>query len=205
MRNGQLIVFEGADTVGKTSLSSEAVNFLRTNGVDCESFSFPGKDKNTLGGLVYEVHHSPEHFGLEGLLPASLQTLHIAAHIDAIEKRILPAIRGGKWIVLDRFWWSTWVYGLNAGVEPRYLELMIELEKLHWAEVVPSVLFLVKRPAPNGLQRAESTLEKLNKLYDYLAAQECDRYPVQIIHNGNLAESIGRVTSAIKGLHTIQS
>jgi len=198
---GHLIVFEGADSAGKTSLSSEAINFLRSNGFDCEGFSFPGKEKNTLGGLVYEIHHFPENFGLSELLPASLQALHIAAHMDTIEKWILPALRVGKSIVLDRFWWSTWVYGMHAHVGANSLELMINLEKLHWADVVPSVVFLVKRPILTGSADYDGEVESLNRLYDELAFQERKHYPVQVVTNKDLAHSIYEVTTAIKHLH----
>ena len=90
-----------------------------------------------MGRLVYDLHHDADDLGLGEINPTSLQILHIAAHVDAIEERILPALRTGAWVVLDRFWWSTWVYGLAFGVPENSLETMIELELLHWGEVKP--------------------------------------------------------------------
>ena len=69
---------------------------------------------------------------------------------------MLPALHEGTWVVLDRFWWSTWVYGAAYGVPEYSLETMIELERLHWGQLKPHVLFLVEResgvPDVDGLQ-----------------------------------------------------
>ena len=92
---GRLVVFEGPDGVGKTTLAEALVGELTCRGTRCEYFSFPGKDPGTLGRLVYEVHHDPKKFGIRDINPTSKQVLHIAAHVDAIERRILPALEEG--------------------------------------------------------------------------------------------------------------
>ena len=142
---GMLIVFEGPDGVGKSTLAGKLTDRLRETGVPCEHVAFPGKRPGSLGRLVYELHHDAPKFCLDEFSPTSLQMLHIAAHVDAIEGEILPALRAGTWVVLDRFWWSTWVYGAALGVPKRSLEAMIELEQLHWGQFRPDVLFVVKR------------------------------------------------------------
>src|SRR6266487_3071410 len=124
---GRLYIFEGPDGVGKTSLSRAFSELLNANGLECDYFSFPGQEPGTLGKHVYDLHHHPVKCGIESIEPASLQLLHIAAHIDAIESRIIPALKKGRYVVLDRFWWSTWVYGLLNAVDKRYLQAMIEL------------------------------------------------------------------------------
>ena len=83
--------------------------------------------------------------GERSVHPVSLQLLHIAAHVDAIENRILPTLRKGIDIVLDRYWWSTWVYGVISGGNVVSLKAMIELEQLHWGGVLPTIVFLVVR------------------------------------------------------------
>jgi hypothetical protein len=87
-------------------------------------------------------------FGIKSLHPASLQTLHIAAHIDAIERRIRPKLDKGIWIILDRFWWSTWAYGTVAGVPRQSLEAMVALELAHWGSIQPDAIILVRRQNP---------------------------------------------------------
>ena len=142
---GRLIVFEGPDRVGKSTLVEQLTSRLRKEGVTCEHSAFPGNQPGTLGHYVYDLHHKDSKLILDDVDPTSLQVLHIAAHIDAIEGRILPALRAGTWIVLDRFWWSTWVYGAAKNVPERSLKAMISLEKLHWGQTKPDVLFLVER------------------------------------------------------------
>ena len=54
---GRLIVFEGADKVGKTTLIEEFTSRLRESGVSSDHLAFPGKQPGTLGRLVYDLHH----------------------------------------------------------------------------------------------------------------------------------------------------
>ena len=166
---GRLIVFEGHGGVGKSTLAERLTNRLRETGITCKLFAFPGRDPGSLGRLVYDLHHDPRGLGLGEVNPTSLQVLHIAAHVDAIEREVLPALRAGIWVVIDRFWWSTWVYGAAFGVPEHSLEAMIELEQLHWGKFKPYVLFLVERESlvpddGNGLQeryRKLATREQL--------------------------------------------
>ena len=140
---GKLFVFEGPDGAGKSTLIENFFGKLINDGVSCVKLAFPGNTEGTLGKDVYDLHHkaSPR------IHPTSLQILHIAAHIEVIERTILPALKQGKCVVLDRYWWSTWVYGMVDGANPLSIERMIEVEKLHWQGVRPTAVFLVQRDA----------------------------------------------------------
>lgn len=143
---GKLIVFEGADGAGKTTLLQAILDLLLGAGVRVERFAFPGAEAGTIGRLVYDIHHEPESFGIGTIAPVSLQTLHVAAHADAIQTRILPALRSGACVLLDRFWWSTWVYGVVAGVPPRILRPLIEFERTVWGATRPKIIIHLVRP-----------------------------------------------------------
>src|SRR3989304_3864395 len=134
-QRGALYVFEGPDGVGKSELAKRLAHVLRASSVDCEWLAFPGREPGTLGSLVYGLHHAPDQIGVQTLSATALQAMHIAAHIDAIEARILPALRAGKTIVLDRYWWSTKVYGLVGGANAAAIEELIQAELLSWGAV----------------------------------------------------------------------
>ena len=168
---GILIVFEGPNGVGKSTLAGKLTDRLRKTGVPCKYVAFPGRQPGSLGRLVYDLHHDTPGFGLNEFSPTSLQMLHIAAHVDAIEGDILPALRAGTWVVLDRFWWSTWVYGAAFGVPKRSLEAMIELEQLHWGQIKPHVLFLVKRDGGTSDDR-QGLKDQIFERYRELADRE---------------------------------
>jgi thymidylate kinase len=185
---GRLIVFEGPDGVGKSTLAAWFVDRLVGAGEPAELKSFPGNDPGSLGRLVYDIHHRSLDFGIERMTDASKQILHIAAHIDAIECSIKPAIQAGRTIVLDRFWWSTFVYGAVGGVPRRILELMIEVEKEAWQPLLPDIAFLIRRNAP--LRPEPPALwPKWMDAYIELAATEGLHYPVHTLSNdGNITE-----------------
>ncbi len=193
---GQLIVFEGPDGVGKSTLSKALVEKLEEKKVSCKRLSFPGKDAGTIGRLVYDIHHSPEKFKLRDISPTSLQALHIAAHLDVIEQRIAPELKNGHWVVLDRFWWSTWVYGCTSSVNGSVLDALIQAERIHWKDIEPSIVFLIDRldesfHDPNHAQ--------LRKVYKTLYEKESDRYPVRLIRNDtSVDESVKQVLDALQ-------
>ena len=195
---GRLIVFEGPDGVGKSTLSLALANRLKEMGLMCQHLSFPGKEEGTVGRLVYDVHHNPVQYGVEKITAASLQALHIAAHLDAIEQRVLPDLSEGRWVILDRFWWSTWVYGHVAGIERTTLDALIQVERLHWKGVQPDAVFLIDRS--NDSFDSDNRVQ-LRESYQVLYGSEKTRYPVHQIQNDKpVDESMSRVLGALQGL-----
>lgn len=198
MTTGQLVVFEGADGVGKSELAARFHSWLVGQGFAAELLSFPGKEEGTLGRLIYDLHSHPEHFHITALTPASLQALHIAAHLDAIERRILPFLKSGRAVVLDRFWWSTYVYGIASGVNRDVLEGMISAEKVAWGPTKPTILFLIDRSEPLRPEPSE-IWAKWRVGYQKLLATETTHYPCERIANeGDIEETLQRLVQSWK-------
>ena len=195
-KQGRLIVFEGPDGAGKSTLSRELTDRLNSFGLDCESFAFPGMEDGTLGRLIYEVHHRPASYGIDKIASIGLQALHIAAHLDTIERRILPALRRGRWVVLDRFWWSTWVYGNAAQAEIPTLSALIQSERIHWRGVEPDVLFLINR---TDHKVSDGTDARLDEGYDELVNDKETRFPVRRIQNdGSLQDAMDELLTVVR-------
>lgn len=198
---GSLIVFEGPDAVGKSTLAKEFASVLAGRGTPCDLLAFPGREAGTLGLHVYQLHHDPERFGIANIPAASLQLLHVAAHLDAITNRILPALRSGRWVVLDRFWWSTWVYGRVAGACKETLDAMIAVEKAEWGDVTPVMAFLVRRGRPLRDGEPLDCWQNLVLAYRELAMTERARQSVCMLDNeGTVEDAVGRTLNALDGL-----
>jgi dTMP kinase len=185
---GKLYVFEGPDGVGKSTLADWFAEHLRESGSRCILLSFPGKEKGTLGKHVYELHHDLARFEIHTLAPASLQLLHVAAHIDAIENRIKPLLGEGTTVVLDRFWWSTFVYGLVGGASRAVLDRMVALERAVWDPVQPDELFLITRSEPLRAEPPE-LWTRWREEYLRLSDVEQRNHPVVVVPNESLPEA----------------
>lgn len=183
-KTGRLIVFEGPDESGKTTVSKLLVKELHRRGKKCIWLAFPGHEPSTLGAEIYALHHDPRFAKAPAL---SVQLLHVAAHVEALQRRILPALAGGTWIVLDRYWWSTWAYGLAAGADRLDLQHALDIERRQWGRIVPTVAFLFLRNLPN-LKTQPPQRVVLSKLYRQLARRERRRHPVEIVRNERAIE-----------------
>ena len=194
-RQGRLIVFEGPDESGKTTISKQVAATLNSRGQKCIWLAFPGHEPHSLGAEIYSLHHDPR-FG--DAPPLSLQLLHIAAHVESIQRRILPALKAGTWVVLDRFWWSALAYGLAAKVEPKALNLALQVEQLQWGRVRPSIAFLFVRDLPN-LKKQPSGRVRLQHIYQQIARREKCRHSVQIVQNNSTLEEVCTLVTDIVG------
>jgi thymidylate kinase len=188
---GYLFVFEGADGVGKTSIIEKLCNELKNSGFNSSKFGFPGYHEGTLGQLISKIHHNANHYVSNKIDPTSLQLLHIAAHIDTIKKLIIPALEENEIVLLDRFWWSTFIYGKISEINEDILIRMIEIEKYYWDSIVPNKLFLINR-LKHPLKNEISVLlwNKLKLEYSDLAYKENGKYPIIEVINENKLEDI---------------
>jgi dTMP kinase len=180
---GRLFVFEGPDDVGKTTLAGLLSEYLSSAGQANKMLSFPGREQGTVSELIYRLYHDPACLGVSEITPIALQVMVTAAHIEVIEARIKPMLGSGVDVVLDRFWWSTWVYATLEGVPLRSRDLMLELEMQSWGSIQPKLIFFVLRKEPL-LQQPDNNqwLEKV-KLYKQLVKLQKDKLSIELVLN----------------------
>ncbi|MFN7024126.1 MAG: dTMP kinase [Pseudorhizobium sp.] len=193
---GKLFIFEGPDGVGKTTIVQELKQKLPAS--EFEFLSFPGRDEGTLGRAIYRIHHEPKEFDIKVMSELARQALHIAAHIDVIETRIAPWISDGKNVVLDRFWWSTLVYGSVGGGKQKALEELVAAEKTVWGQIKPAAAFLIDRDSPINRREDQAYWQQLRDSYAQLASQQGSEHPVHTVRNiGSIAEAVDGVAVEI--------
>jgi Thymidylate kinase len=191
MLSGKIIVFEGPDGVGKTSLSNMLHSYLTNRGIATRLFSFPGKECSYLGSLVYDLHHLVTS-GAANVDSCSLQLLHVAAHIDLLNNHILPAINDGYCVILDRYWWSVLVYGLQDKVQASLLRRIISFENIFWNDLRPDVIFLIER------ELKDENYNALAKEYMKVYNEEAVHGNVKLIHNISLQKTFDVVIKTLK-------
>jgi len=103
-RKGKLIVFEGAEGVGKTTQIRRLSEMLATRGVRHLGVREPGGTPigNEIRRLLLEP--GPE------LSARTEALLFMASRAELVERVILPALDDGQVVIADRFFLSTYAY-----------------------------------------------------------------------------------------------
>ena len=198
---GSLFVFEGPDGVGKSTLVEVVRQTLVAAGREVLAVSFPGRQTGTLGAHVNDLHHRPGKYDVRTLTPDALQILHVAAHVDTIESTIRPHVEKGGIVLLDRYWWSTSVYGRLSGVNATALTAMLELERQYWRELLPRSIFLLSRSADCVKDDCRSAFIAQAQEYRVLASRTVEPTPVvNVTNDGTINHTAVQVLTVIEDL-----
>ena len=200
---GALYVFEGPDGVGKSTIHREIARVLSAYEKPVCALAFPGSRDGTLGKLVYKIHHDPALQGIEPPVALALQLLHVAAHVDAIAREIKSALLRGDIVLLDRYWWSTWVYGVVAGVPESVMDALVGIEEYAWGGIAPSIAFLLTRRKPLRDELDPGNHTALGKAYETVASRAT--FPViRLGNDSTVADAVERVIQAL-GLNHVST
>ncbi len=186
--DNKFIVFEGPDNIGKTTLCNKVSEILTQKNKTCEVHSFPGNQKGTLGKFVHNFHHNHQKYGVTNIPNISLQLFHVAAHFDTIEKNIKPAIANNEYLLLDRYWWSTYVYGKVNNIKQSLLDKLLEIEKLAWKELLPDTIVLLTNDSPFEGAASEEWLQ-LRKEYLKIAENSTTPEVIQFSNVGDIEDN----------------
>jgi len=185
---GAVFAFEGPDGVGKSALISTVKK--RLNQLPVLDLSFPGRVPGTLGSHIYALHHQHDVYGIREMTADARQLLHISAHVETIITLVRPHVASGGVVLLDRYWWSTWVYGVLSGVPRSSLKRMIALEQFYWKRLLPKTVFLIHRSEAEIAAPDRVDFKSRSDQYDILAKIEAKRTRVVPVENSGDIESV---------------
>lgn len=202
-KKGMLITFEGGEGAGKTTHAELFKNYLTQKGLSFFATREPGGTdfSEAVRALTKDMRFQDK---------SSLSELFLfeAARADIVEKRIIPALKEGKIVIMDRFYDSTTVYqsfgrGLNrADVE--------NFNKVASQGLVPDLTIYLKVPQQDAFARKGGAdkndaieqsgadfHERIRKGFDILAKENPDRFLV-VDSSLPIAEVFKQITTAFE-------
>jgi dTMP kinase len=148
MARGRLIVFEGAEGAGKTTQIRILAERLTTAGIPFVTVREPGG--TPVGDDIRDIvlHREQE------ITAATEALLFIASRAELVAREILPSLRKGNVVLVDRFFLSTYAYQIVGRGLPE--EEVRAANRLATAGLVPDLTLLLDVHAAHGLQRADA-------------------------------------------------
>lgn len=152
MTRGKLIVLEGAEGAGKTTQIRLLAERLATAGIQCVALREPGG--TPVGDDIREILLQPE----QQITPATEALLFMASRAELVNREIGPSLQKGMFVLLDRFFLSTYAYQINGrGLSEAEVRAA---NRLATGGLVPDLTLLLDLPAREGLARADSRGER---------------------------------------------
>ena len=104
-----LIVLEGIDGCGKTTVARKLAGRMRDLGFDVVESKDPGG--TPLGEAVRAIVMDKE-IGSKAMAPGVVDLMFLASHVQNWRMVVEPALKAGKVVVSDRWWYSQDAYSL---------------------------------------------------------------------------------------------
>ena len=202
---GRLITIEGVDGAGKTTLATGLRDALALHGIEVALLREPGgvQASEAIRALVKDPQLTV------GARTEAL--LYAAARAQIVEEALLPALRRGDWILLDRFVDSSLAY--QGGGRGLGINAVRELNLFATGGLTPDrTLLLTLDPAsaqaradargeaPDRLeQEGADFFDRISAAYAELAAAEPER--IRILDASRPpAEVVAQALGALSGL-----
>lgn len=189
----RFIVFEGIDGSGKTTLAHALERYYThvTPSPPIYANSFPGSTAGTLGQWVYRYHHNQlaDVPPPSTIAPPALQLLHIAAHVDAILRQIVPTLMKNGIVILDRYWWSTYSYS-RINLPAELVWPLVDAERAFLKQIPqPTVLYITRIKSLKEEEISPDLHRKLDYYYQEVAVEERKaQVPVYEVSNDDVLE-----------------
>jgi len=130
--NGLFVVFEGIDGCGKTTQANhfeELLTWLLHSGYEPQNLSFENKNIIRLrepGSTSVSESIRSILLGEYDLNKKTNSLLFYAARSDLLEKVVVPSLKKGNVVLMDRFYHSTTAYQSAQGMNKNFLDALRE-------------------------------------------------------------------------------
>ena len=156
---GKLIVFEGTDGAGKTTMISKLVEYLSNKYGPANVLSIKQPtDMSRKTKLFQKMMYCPNHTDIDY---RAVQLLTMSDRIQHIHEVIEPALREGKFIICDRYVYTSYVNMLarDYNNETWFIDVAKHIIK-------PDVVFLAYVKPSLAIKRIKSRVEEASRFLD---------------------------------------
>lgn len=147
MSQGRFITIEGIEGAGKSTCMQLVAEQIRDASLELVETREPGGTE--LGEALRELLLGHKHTGMAD--DAELLMM-FASRAEHLNRKILPALQQGQWVLCDRFTDATYAYqGAGRGISTQRIA---ELENWVQGDLRPHLTIIMDLPVEMGLQRA---------------------------------------------------
>jgi dTMP kinase len=145
-RAGSLVVVEGIEGSGKSTLVANLAERLTAYGCDVVTLRDPGGTAlgDEIRALLLTSTHTPA--------PATEALLFMASRAELVTQHVAPALADGRIVLLDRFLLSTLAYQVAGRGLNEYA--VLAANTLALGRVTTAVTFVLDLPFEEGMRRA---------------------------------------------------
>lgn len=184
MNKGKFITVEGGEGAGKSSNLSFIQSLLEETGIKVLFTREPGG--TDLGEDIRELLLGHKHTGMADDTELLMMFASRAEHLN---RKIIPALEAGIWVLCDRFTDATYAY--QGGGRHISFDRIAMLENWVQGDLRPDMTLLLDLPVETGLERARNRsepdrfeseqiefFENVRSAYLKIASNEPDRVKV---------------------------
>lgn len=162
--NRTFVVLDGPDFSGKSTLMEAFLKRVADKGIDHVALREPGGTPGS-GSVAEELRELLIANREEKIHPEVDVMLHMAYRAQNVRDIIIPGLVAGKWVISDRFLFSTWCLNVQAHLDthPHLADLMKGLMPYAIPNIPEPMTFILDTPREIRDARANSNVRKKDR------------------------------------------
>jgi dTMP kinase len=162
--NRTFVVLDGPDFSGKSFLMEAFVKRVEAEGIEHVAMREPGCQPG-VGSVAEEIRELLLATRDEVVNPETDIMMHMAYRNQNVKNVILPALAQNKWVISDRFVFSTWCLNVQAHLDthPHLAEIFNGLMPYVLNGLPEPITFILDTPREIRDERAKSNVRKLDR------------------------------------------